>query len=699
MKKTKITTIRFLSFFVLFLTSILNAQTADTLTQKEQSLPEVLIQSTPIIDQLQRIPASVQVISAQNLERGDQTSVRNELNKAPGIFMQQGALNTSRISIRGIGARSPYSTNRVKAYFEGIPLTSGEGETTLEDIDLNLIGGIEVIKGPASSSYGSGLGGVINISAKKAVSDNVEVSTMGGSYGLFKYGGTVNMANENSGISLGYYNLSSDGFRENSSYRRQNLSLYATTNLNAENKLSLFTNLTRLKAFIPSSLSAEDFKNNPPKAAFTWGQAKGYESYDKALLGLSHTWTPNEHWRWTTSVFTNYRDGYEPRPFNILDEKSTAFGIRSNLKNNFEIFGFDAKSSLGVEYFDERYTVSTFENLYESNDGNGTLQGNRLNEAKQDRKYLNLFAQLNLQLTDLLKAELGLSYNHSRYILEDQLNENQDDRNVYTYPRQFLPRLSLTYETFPDKFIYANVSKGFSLPSVEETLTPEGVINTDLKPETGVNYEIGLKATWLDKKLYTEVALYTIQIDNLLVAERVGNDQYVGINAGKTDHNGLEVTLNYAEDISQYWSLKPYVSASFNDYKFDQFEDRDNDYSGNDLTGVPNHILNFGLDVEQRNGFRFSVNYRNVGMIPLNDENSLYTENYNLVNLRAGYDLNILFGTSTRIFAGINNLFDTHYAAQVLPNATGFDGSAPRYYYPGEPVNFYAGVRFSFRDF
>jgi iron complex outermembrane recepter protein len=33
--------------------------------------------------------------------------------------------------------------------------------------------------------------------------------------------------------------------------------------------------------------------------------------------------------------------------------------------------------------------------------------------------------------------------------------------------------------------------------------------------------------------------------------------------------------------------------------------------------------------------------------------------------------------------AGVNNVFDEHYAASVLPNAVGFGGAAPRYYYPG----------------
>jgi iron complex outermembrane receptor protein len=49
--------------------------------------------------------------------------------------MQQGALNTNR-TIRGIGSRAQFGTTKIKAYFDGIPLTTGDGETTLDDLDL-----------------------------------------------------------------------------------------------------------------------------------------------------------------------------------------------------------------------------------------------------------------------------------------------------------------------------------------------------------------------------------------------------------------------------------------------------------------------------------------------------------------------------------------------------------------------------------
>ncbi len=677
----------------------IQAQQKDSLLKTQESLPEVLIRSTPIIDTLQRIPAAVNVISATDLQRGDQLSIANEINKNPGIQMQQGALNTSRISIRGIGARSQYSTNRVKAYIEGIPLTTGEGETTLEDIDLNLIERIEIIKGPASSSYGAGLGGAINISIikPKPESASIQLNGLGGSFGTLKSGVTATLASGKTAGLFSYNHLESDGYRANSAYDRDTYTAYAKTQLAPAHSLAFFGNFTKLKAFIPSSINQEDFTDNPQKAAFTWGQAQGYESYDKAIAGLSYTWEFNDNASWTTSVFGNYRDGYEPRPFDILDEESAAYGIRSNFKAAFEIGGIPVKSSLGIEYFDESYDFQLYENGYESTNGNGSLQGNRFSNQHQDRKYLNLFAQFSLQFTDRLKGEFGLSYNHSRYVLDDTLNENGDDRSgKYTYPRQFLPQAGLTYEVVSDKYVYATVSKGFSLPSVAETLTPEGAINTDLKPETGINYELGVKATWLKKKLYTEIAVYSIQVDNLIVADRIANDQYVGRNIGKTDHNGIEFLIHYNQFISAGWQLKPYGAITLNDYSFDEFEDNDIDYSGNDLTGVADQIYNVGLDLVQNGGFKFNLNYRHTGMIPLNDGNTLYSASYNLLNARADYTFMLSQKLQMNIYVGVNNITDTDYAAQILPNATGFGGAAPRYYYPGDPANYYAGLRLKY---
>ena len=143
--------------------------------------------------------------------------------------MQQGALNTNRITIRGIGARSQYGTNRIKAYLcVRLPLSSGEGETTIEDIDLASIGKIEIIKGPNSTSFGSGLGGVIHLFSRETplLESFGKSAITFGSFGLLQQRLSAGYSDSKMNLFSSYTHLQSDGFRANSSYTTGNLLIY-----------------------------------------------------------------------------------------------------------------------------------------------------------------------------------------------------------------------------------------------------------------------------------------------------------------------------------------------------------------------------------------------------------------------------------------------------------------------------------------
>jgi iron complex outermembrane receptor protein len=49
-----------------------------------------------------------------------------------------------------------------------------------------------------------------------------------------------------------------------------------------------------------------------------------------------------------------------------------------------------------------------------------------------------------------------------------------------------------------------------------------------------------------------------------------------------------------------------------------------------------------------------------------------------------------------RFFGGLNNVLDENYAASIVPNAIGFGGASPRYYYPGNPRNYFVGASLSY---
>ena len=85
-----------------------------------------------------------------------------------------------------------------------------------------------------------------------------------------------------------------------------------------------------------------------------------------------------------------------------------------------------------------------------------------------------------------------------------------------------------------------------------------------------------------------------------------------------------------------------------------------------------------------------------MGKIPLNDSNTKYSERYSLLDIKTTYVFTILKILKTELNAGVNNALDTKYAANILPNAVGFGTAAPRYFYPGNPVNFYGGFSVSY---
>jgi len=145
------------------------------------------------------------------------------------------------------------------------------------------------------------------------------------------------------------------------------------------------------------------------------------------------------------------------------------------------------------------------------------------------------------------------------------------------------------------------------------------------------------------------------------------------------------------------WSNYFRMNANLTRYRFAEFVDNSNDYSGNKLTGTPAITTNWMLETTYYNGFFVNLHYQTVGKMPIRDDNSIYADAYQLANLMAGYEKSFK-NISISLSSGIQNLFDTHYASMILINASAVGNQSPRYYYPGLPRNFKSMVslRYSF---
>ena len=395
-------------------------------------------------------------------------------------------------------------------------------------------------------------------------------------------------------------------------------------------------------------------------------------------------------------MFTSLNKGYEPRPFDILDDNTHAVGIRSRLLKDCG----SLRWTFGAELFLDRYEYKNYENLYADYPiGTGSVKGDLLSHFNENRRYANIFAETNYDLSKKTLLSLGLNYNTTSYKVKDYMVSNQDviKSGQYRFRGMLSPKVGISHKIFNKLTIYTNVAHGFSPPTTSETLLPDGKINTDIKPEHGWNTEIGLRARAIKENLYFKLALFRMGVRDMLVARRTAEDEFIGVNAGKTIHRGMEWGITYRIIHNKKWTLNSYLNGSFNDFYFADFIDDGNNYSGNKLTGVPSEIINAGIDFNTISGFYGNINYNYTGSFPMNDANSLFTDAYRLVNMKLGFAKEFSNKLKMDVSMGLNNVFNEKYASQILINAIGFGSSQPRYYYPGNPLNYYFGVMLGYQ--
>ncbi len=680
--------------FSVYLAFAQNPIENDSITQLDEV---ILLDALKVKNATGIVPSDV--IAAKIFQNYSPVELTSAMNQIPGVYVLSGALNTNRITVRGIGARTLFGTDKLRLYYNDIPVTDGSGFSTIEAFDLENLSQMEVIKGPKGTAFGANLGGAIILNPKEALgkSTNLSNNFTVGSFGLLKDNLSFNHYDGKLRLGLQYGHLETDGYRNNSQFERDGLLLNTSYQINEKNRIALLVNHIDYTANIASSLGATAFAENPKQAAANWGGVSGFETNNYTLVGLNYTHTFNDRLKNSTSLYYSYLDHFErrPAPLGFLDEITNGYGFRTRFTGNFSFLNRSAEYNLGAELYKDEYNWSLFRTLEQPIDG--SLQGDRFADNKEFRTQLNSFGTLLFPLSDAFSAQLGLAINKTKYDFRDRFNTGTDNT---TANRDFdliaLPSLDVEYRFSETARLFANVSRGFSNPTVEQTLTPGGTINPDIAQETGTNYELGTELYLVDRKFHLNMAVYQMDVRNLLVAERVAEDQFIGKNAGKTRHRGIEIAMDYTWTIGPRLQIAPFLSFTLNDHQFVEFIDEGEDFSGNPLTGVPKQMRTAGIQSRFLNGFYWNIAHRHVSEIPLTDANSLQSEAFVVFTTRMGYSKKLSEKLTIGIDFGINNIFDEKYAESVLINAGSFGGE-PRYYYPGNPRNFYGSLRLGWR--
>ena len=260
---------------------------------------------------------------------------------------------------------------------------------------------------------------------------------------------------------------------------------------------------------------------------------------------------------------------------------------------------------------------------------------------------------------------------------------------------QFMPRVALSYLASKEFSVHASISKGYSPPTLSEVRASDNVINVDLQPEYGWNYEAGLKYQALQNRLFVDLTAFSYHLKSAIVRRINENDAEYFINAGGTRQLGLETAVSAwiisLKNVGFIRGLQLRNAYTLSSFEFSNYFDNQSNYSGNDLTGVPKNMLVSSADIAFPNGWYLFAQHNYTAKIPLNDANTVYANSYHLLQAKVGWKNLRISNFPLEIYAGADNLLDKTYSLGNDLNAFG-----GRYFNAAARRNFYAGLVLKF---
>lgn len=672
---------RVFAFCILFLSSsALKSQTADT-----AKLEEVLVRAYFSAQPLLTVPASISIINQQNIQNQMPGSLLPAINTAPGVRMEERSPGSYRLSIRGSLLRSPFGIRNVKIYMDDFILTDAGGNTYLNILDAGSVGKIEILKGPEGSVFGANSGGVVLINSHRLTSDSSSYSAgvSGGSFGFLNQNAALTVKKEKFEISANQSYQRSDGYRTNSAMNRKSFLVTPKWGYSPSADINSLIMYSDLRYETPGGLTLAQFEQDRKLARPNAAEQQA-AIYNKTFLaGVSHEKRFSEKWRHVIALTGSHTNFKNPFITNYEIRKENSLGLRTYV----ELSGTERLNwQLGLETQQTNTDINNSENL---SGEKGNLQVSDELTAAQSF----LFTHLLWPVAERLTVEAALSLNSYSYSSKS-IFPVQTGREKTKFDVQLLPRVALSYLLHTNLAWRASASKGYSAPTIAEVRPSGNVINKDLQPETGWNYETGLRYSAFNNRINFDGVVFYYNLKNAIVRRVNSADAEYFVNSGGTKQKGFEAQLSAVIIPSKsngfIRSLKLIESYTASNFKFDNYTVATNNFSGNKLTGVPDHNLVSAVEIGFPARLNLYVQHNYVSSIPLNDANSAFADNYHLLQAKATWNP-LIENINFRFFVGADNLLNSHYSLGNDLNAFG-----SRFYNPAASLNFYTGLTINF---
>ncbi|MBS1620064.1 MAG: TonB-dependent receptor [Bacteroidetes bacterium] len=678
---------KILTLFIFLSPLVLSAQ--DNFSDSTKTLDEVVIKAFEQNREKSLTTTSVKIVGFNNADLYNKTSLVNGFNTVAGVRMEERSPGSYRINIRGSSLRSPFGVRNVKVYWNDIPFTDAGGNTYFNGLAYNDFSYLEIFKGPASSLYGAGTGGLILMHTLDRWQPGTRLEYITGSYGLQNVFASARWGQKENKNQFTFAHNKSDGYREQTKMRRDNFSWVSQLKSSDRHSLTASVLFTDMYYQTPGALTLSQFQSNPKAARpaagiFPGAVAAKAAIYQKNILaGISNEYSLTSTLRNTTTLYSSFAQVKNPAIRNYERRNEPQYGGRTTFVLTKKSGQTEWQWVLGSEF------QQGFFNTLVSDNRNGNPDTIQTNDDIRFTTY-NAFAQLDVNLHEKWFLTAGASINKSDVVFK-RLNQYPVIRQSRSYKNEMAPRISIIRKFSNQLSVTGTVSKGFSPPSISELLPSTGVISTNLEAEHGWNYELTAKYYALKNKLYFELTGFYFKLYDALVQryDPSGADYFV--NAGDIKEPGVEFSADYSIYSFGSGSFMDYLilraSYTYNHFRYSKLQKNSTDYSGKRIPSVPDNSLSLLVNFQLKNGLYSNLNYYSASKVFLNDENTANSDPYHLLGCRIGWGNLHSSKHKLNFYLGIDNLLNENYSLGNDINAVGgrFYNAAPR-------RNFYIGA-------
>lgn len=650
-------------------------------------------------------PGSIGLLTKQDLNRTNGINIQNAANLIPGVDMQFRTIGAgSRMIIRGYGNQTNFNGIGYKAYYNDVPLTDADGSTVLDDVDFTNLTNVEVYKGPSSSIYGTGIGGVLNMRSDKApLGTNIIQRGLAGSYGLWRTNTGIGTGTDKYNIFGNYGHQNYSGFRTHSSSNEDFALMNGNVYIDSKNTLSFFGNYSYTFNELAGELDSASFYNNASLADSNYIKNDAHIRNESSRLTVSYEHIFSPTFVNKTSFFTGFFYNDQPSAAGLTRANRSKYGVRTafsftpmlgTMKSNFVVGGEFLKNV----NFAQSYALT--------NNVLGALRGDQ--EIKP--MMYNVFGQADVNITKTTLLTVGSSINFIEYTVNDMMAQSPSHVNMSGYKRFdpiITPRVAINQTINDMVSFYGSLSTGYSPPSTSQVLiTQLGKVNYNLKPEHALSIEFGSKGSLLDRNLNYQLAAFQMNVTDKLVTQNFaaanGVPAYsITTNAGEVRYRGIELSLSYAyvpKTLQFITLIRPFATYTYSDFYNVDFKNNNNNdsttrnYNGLKVPGVAPNVFNAGLDIETQPGIYANLTFMYRDKTPLTFDNANNAKAFNLFNAKLGLRRSIVKNIYIDLYAGADNLFGETYYQQLFLNV-----NDKRFYISGpNKATFYGGLTFQY---